>query len=405
MTERIVIVGGGQCAAQTVDGLRRGGFEGDVVVACEEPHVPYQRPPLSKQYLAGEIDESRVALRPQSYYDERNVTLKLGVSVSAIERDHQRVLLSDDSRIDYDRLMLATGSRPRPLDLPGRELAGIHDFRTMDHVLAIRESLAPGRRLVVVGGGFIGLEVAAVATKLGLMVTVLEGAERLMPRVMPPLLSQWFETLHSGHGVRIRTNAAVQGFEGDGSVSAVQLDGESVPADIVIIGIGIVPNQELAAAADLECDDGIVVNDRCQTSDPLIYAGGDCTRHPSRFADAPLRLESVQNAMSQARIAATNLAGGDARYDELPWFWSDQYDVKLQMAGLSANHDDLVVRGDLNDSSFAVFYLRDHRLIAADVISAPRDFMAVRKILPDQPIVSREKLADPDVPVAELTAS
>ena len=215
MTERIVIVGGGQCAAQTVDGLRRGGYEGELTLVSEEAHVPYQRPPLSKQYLAGEVDESRVMLRPESYYQERNVTLHLGLAATRINREQRQVRLGDGRTLDYDRLMLATGARPRALRVPGRELKGIHDLRTIDDVRAIRADLEPGKRLVVIGGGFIGLEVAAVAVKLGLSVSVVEATDRLMQRVMPPMLSQWFRDLHERHGVTIHTGSAVTGFTGN----------------------------------------------------------------------------------------------------------------------------------------------------------------------------------------------
>jgi 3-phenylpropionate/trans-cinnamate dioxygenase ferredoxin reductase subunit len=401
--QSIVIVGAGQCGGQAADALLRAGYQGRITLIGEEPHPPYQRPPLSKQLLSGSFDRERTFLRPVDYWAGKGVELRTGQRVDSLDLAASRVRLADGSCVDYERALLATGARPRQLDLERRELAGIHDLRTIEHAEAIREALSPGARLVVVGGGFIGLEVAAVAIGLGASVTVLEAAPRLLSRVLPPMLSQWYLDLHRERGVDIRLGVSVSGFEGrDGRVGGVLTDGGTVPADLVVMGVGVVPNQELAAQAGLVCDDGIEVDERCATSHDEVFAAGDCTRHPQPLLGGRLRLESVHNATAQARVAAANLLGGDVRYAEIPWFWSDQYDVKLQMVGLSADHDQAVVRGELGDRSFTVFYLRDGVLIAADAVNSSRDFMACRKLVPRLERVDPARLADPGVPVQDL---
>lgn len=399
----IVIVGAGQCGGQAADALLRGGFTGCIVLIGDERHPPYQRPPLSKQLLAGEIPAERTFIKPAGYWAEKGIMLHLATRVERIDRDARAVVLADGSRIDFDALLLATGSRPRPLALPGRELTGIHDLRTLDDADMLRAQLRPGARLTIIGGGFVGLEVAAVARTLGLEVTVLEAAPRLLSRVMPPALSAWYEKLHRRYGVDVRTQVNVRGFDGEhGRVQRVLLDGGAVDADLVVIGIGIVPNQELAAACGLACDDGILVDEHCATADTAIYAAGDCTRHPQPLLGATLRLESVHNATAQARIAAANLLGGEQRYAELPWFWSDQYDVKLQMIGLSDAHDQMIVRGDMDARAFVAFYLRDGILIAADAINSAREFMHCRKLVPRLARIDPQRLADPDTPLQDL---
>ncbi len=401
--ESIVIVGAGQCGGQCADALLRAGYEGRLTLIGDERHPPYQRPPLSKQLLAGAIPPERTFLKPPGHWAEKGVELVLGRRAVSVDRDARHVVLDDGATVDFAALVLATGSRPRELALPGRGLQGIHDLRTLDDVDAIRGGLREGARLVVVGGGFIGLEVASVARGLGAEVTVLEAAGRLLPRVVPPAMSAWFRRLHESHGVTVHTGVAVQGFEGrDGRVSAVTTDAGAHAADLVVMGVGIVPNQELAADCGLPCDDGIVVDEHCRTADPAVLAAGDCTRHPQPLLGGTLRLESVHNATAQARVAAANLMGGDERYAEIPWFWSDQYDVKLQMIGLSSGHDRAVVRGDMDGGAFIVFYLRDGVPVAADAVNSARDFMACRKLIPRLEAVDPARLADPDTPLNDL---
>jgi 3-phenylpropionate/trans-cinnamate dioxygenase ferredoxin reductase subunit len=404
MAKRIVIVGAGQAGGQAVDTLLRAGHEGTITLVGAEAHPPYQRPPLSKKLLAGEMEIARTYLKPLAHYQDKGVTLHLGHGATQIDLDGHSLSLDDGTGIAYDGLLLATGSRARMLDLPGADLNGIHALRDLDDAQAIRENLRADGDMIVIGGGFVGLEVAAVAVNLGMKVTVLEAAPRLLARVMPPAMSAWFESLHRSQGVDVRLDAAVEGFEGheDGRVRAVRVNGELLAADVVVVGIGIVPNQELAARSGLECDDGIVVDSHCLTSHADVYAAGDCTRHPQPVLGGTLRLESVHNAMSQGKVAANNLLGIDTEYAEVPWFWSDQYTTKLQMVGLSRADDEAVVRGDMSSGQFAVLYLRDTRLVAADVINNPREFMACRKLVAQQRTFDAAQLANPEQSLQDL---
>jgi 3-phenylpropionate/trans-cinnamate dioxygenase ferredoxin reductase subunit len=398
-----VVIGAGHAAGQAVASLRQEGFSGDIVVIGDEPHLPYQRPPLSKQYLSGEQGLDKVYLRPPAFYADRNIDVKLGVRATRLEPREHRITLDDGSTVNYDKLLLATGSRVRTLNIEGSDLPGVHYLRTIADVDAIRAEFAPGKRIIVVGGGYIGLEVAAVATKAGLDVTVLEMEDRILKRVTTEAMSAFYHQLHTGRGVKIRTSARVTGFAGTERVEAVSIDsGERLPADLVIVGIGIVPNVELAADAGLACDNGILVDEHCRTSDPAIYAAGDCTNHPNPLLGRRMRLESVPNAMEQARVAAANMNGGAATYASIPWFWSDQYELKLQMVGFSADADQAIVRGDPEKNEFATFYLKNGVVVAVDAVNSPRDFMASRQMVAKKSAPDPERLADPDVPLKEL---
>ncbi len=400
---RFVVIGGGHAAGQAVASLRQEGFDGEIDVVGDEPHLPYQRPPLSKQYLSGEHGLEKVHLRAAAFYDERKITLHLGVRAERIDPAAHSVSLSNGETLRYDKLLLATGGRVRRLDIPGHDLAGIYYLRTLADVDAIRAAFAPGKRMVIAGGGYVGLEVAAVALTAGLKVTVIEMEDRILKRVTTPAMSTFYHGLHAGRGVVIRTSTKVSGFEGTGHLEAVVTDsGERIPTDIVIIGIGIVPNTELAADAGIACDNGILVDDHCRTSDPDIYAAGDCTNHPNALLGRRVRLESVPNAMEQARAAATNMNGGDATYASIPWFWSDQYELKLQMAGFSSDGDLAVTRGDPATNQFATFYLKDGVIVAVDAVNSPREFMACRQMVNKRSKPDPAKLADPSVPLKDL---
>jgi 3-phenylpropionate/trans-cinnamate dioxygenase ferredoxin reductase subunit len=404
MATRIVIVGAGQAGGQAIDTLLRAGHEGTITLVGTESHPPYQRPPLSKKLLAGEMEVARTYLKSIEHYQDKGVTLHLGCTAALINLEGHTLSLDDGSDIEYDNLLLATGSRARMLALPGSQLRGIHPLRDLNDAQAIRDSIRPQGHMVVIGGGFVGLEVAAVAVNMGMKVTVVEAGPRLLARVMPPAMSAWFEALHSKQGVEIRLNASVEGFQGgdDGQVCAVHVDGAPLSADIVVVGIGIVPNQELAANSGLDCDDGIVVDTRCMTSHCDVYAAGDCTRHPQPILGGKLRLESVHNAMSQGKVAANNLLGIDTDYSEMPWFWSDQYATKLQMIGISHADDIAVVRGDMSAEQFSVLYLRDGKLVAADVVNNSREFMACRKLVPLLREFDATQLADLGQPLQDL---
>ncbi len=401
----IVIVGGGQAAGQAAASLRQDGYEGEVTVLAEEPHIPYQRPPLSKQYLAGEYGLPRVHLRPQKFYDDRAVTVRTGARAVGIDRQSRTVACADGTSVAYDKLLLATGARVRRLEAPGADLAGIHYLRTIADADALGAELAPGKRIAIIGGGYIGLEVAAVAIEKGLEVTVLEMEERILQRVATAEMSAFYHDLHSAKGVAIRTGMRAESFRGEaGRLTGVACaGGETVAADVAVVGIGIAPNVELAEAAGLDCGDGIVVDERTRTSDPHIHAVGDCCNHPNPILGRRLRLESVPNAMEQARVAAANMAGGDKTYAAVPWFWSDQYDLKLQMVGFAADGDRQVQRGDAGAQRFAVFHLRDDTVVAADAVNSPREFMAARQLVGKR--VDATRLADPGVDLRELLAA
>lgn len=403
MGESIVIVGAGHCAGQLAARLRAEGFEGAVTIVGDEPHVPYQRPPLSKQFIAGEMDLDRVYLRPEDFYESSNVTLRLGTRVTAIDRDARSITLDDGERMGYDKLVLATGARARELKVPGAHLEGITCLRNLDHARDIRERIRPGARLAIVGGGYIGLELAAVTVRAGMSVTVLEMAQRLLSRVVAEPVSDFYLRLHTDAGVDVRTGVRVVGFEGEERVQRVLVEGgDALDVDFVVIGVGVVPNVELAAEAGLATDDGIVVDEFGRTDDPHIYAAGDCTRHPSMLYSRRVRLESVHNAMAQAKVVAANLCGKDTAYDEVPWFWSDQYDVKLQIAGLSEGYDETVIRGDPGGGAFTVFYLKDGVVIAADTVNGMRDHMACRTLITKRAQISPEALADTGTELKDL---
>jgi len=392
----IVIVGGGHAAGQAAASLRQEKYEGEILVIGEEPHIPYQRPPLSKQYLSGEYGLDRVHLRPARFYESKDIRVRSGVRVESIDPDRRRVACSDGAEIGYDKLLLATGARPRRLAAPGGDLPGIHYLRTIADVDAIREDFQPGRRIVIVGGGYIGLEVAAIATKAGLLVTVLEMEDRILKRVTTPTMSAFYEDIHTGQGVEIRTEMRAESFAGSDRLSGVVCaGGEVLPADLAVVGIGIQPNVELAEAAGLECNNGIVVDEFTRTDDANIFAAGDCTNHPNPVFGRRLRLESVPNAMEQSRVCAANLAGNPKTYANVPWFWSDQYDLKLQMVGFSTEAERQVERGDPTTRRFAVFYFDGDILTAADAVNSAREFMVARQLVGKR--VDSGKLADPGV--------
>jgi 3-phenylpropionate/trans-cinnamate dioxygenase ferredoxin reductase subunit len=405
MSDSLVIVGGGQAAAQAVQSLRQQGFSEPIVLLGDEPHPPYQRPPLSKKYLAGELPRERLWLRPESFYAERGVTLELGVRAEELDLAARAVRLSDGRTIRYGRLLLATGSRPRRLAIPGERLKGVHYLRSIADVDAIARDLTPGAKLVMVGAGYIGLEVAAVARQRGFDVTVLEAADRVMARVVCPEVSAFYERCHREAGVEFHLSATVTALHGEERVSAVETaTGERVPCDVVVIGIGVQPNVELAQAAGLPCADGILVDEYARTADPLVVAAGDCTRHPLPPSGTQVRLESVANAVHQAKVAAATLAGTPTPYSEIPWFWSDQYDLKLQIVGLSTGYERVVIRGNPGARSFAAYYLAGDRLLAVDAINSPRDFAVAKKIVGKSLGALAERLADPSLDLAALAS-
>jgi 3-phenylpropionate/trans-cinnamate dioxygenase ferredoxin reductase subunit len=398
MTQSIVIVGAGQAGVQAVASLRSEGFTGAITLIGDEPFPPYQRPPLSKAYLAGEMVRERLFLKPDSFYAEADCNLRLNLRVTAIDRQTKSVRLSDGSSLPYDKLLLTTGARVRRIDAPGSDLNFVRYLRGIEDVDLLRPHLKEGQRLAVVGGGYIGLEVAAVAVKHGLKVTVIEAARRVMERAVSPFLSSFYESEHKRQGVEIVLGAGAEGFEGRTRVEAVRTSVGTFPADFALVGIGVVPNSEIAAEAGLVVDNGIVVDAFTATEDPDIYAAGDCTNHPA-FAGGRSRLESVQNAIDQAKYAALALLGKPKPYREVPWFWSDQYDLKMQIAGLLKPGDGAVVRGDPAVRKFAVFHLRDGKLAAVEAVNAAVEYMVGRKLIASGAAVDSARLADLSVPM------
>jgi len=398
----MVIIGAGHAAGQAAASLRQEKYEGPITIIGDETFVPYQRPPLSKAYLLGEQELERVYIRPEKFYADKDVTLKLGVTATAINREAKTVSLDNGETVDYDKLIISTGSRPRILNIEGSDLSGIHYLRTIADVDAIRAEMEAGKNLIIVGGGYIGLEVASVGVTHGLNVHVLEMESRILQRVTTPEMSEYYHNLHEGRGVHIHTDTMVSGFAGTDRVEKVLCGDTEFDADLVIVGIGIIPNVELAEAAGLDCDNGIVVDDHCRTSDPDIYAAGDCTNHPNPLLDRRLRLESVPNAMEQARVCVSNMLGGDKTYAAMPWFWSDQYELKLQMVGFSADGDEQVVRGIKEDNQFAVFYLKDGKVVAADAVNSPKEFMVCKQLIGKS--VDTAVLADADADLKQLLA-
>jgi 3-phenylpropionate/trans-cinnamate dioxygenase ferredoxin reductase subunit len=386
----IVIIGAGQAGVQTAEALRTGGFTGSITLLGDEPHGPYHRPPLSKAWLAGEMEAAQLAMRTPEVLARKGIDLRTGVTATAIDRTAHTVQLSDGSALPYSGLVLATGASPRSLPLPGAQATGVLALRSRDDASAIAERMAVcaehGLPVVVIGGGFIGLEVAATACKKGLAVTVLEAAPRLLGRVLAPVLSDWYAELHRSHGVQLMLGAQVVAILSDESnaspgVTGVALaDGRVLPAGLVVVGIGVVANDPLAQAAGLTCDRGVVVDACGRTSDPAIVAAGDCTAR--RLSDGSLlRLESVQNATEQGKSAAAALLGQERPFTATPWFWSDQHGHKLQMAGLSTGADQWLVRGDMALPSFSVYHFKAGQLLAVDSVNASKDHLQARKWL------------------------
>ncbi|TYC69922.1 pyridine nucleotide-disulfide oxidoreductase [Stappia sp. BW2] len=385
MQEDIVIIGAGQAGAQVAQSLRQGGFEGPLRLIGDEPHPPYQRPPLSKKFLAGEIGAEGLWLRPPAFFTTNNIDHIPNTRVVAIDRGAKRLTLANGDTLSYGKLVLTTGTNARMLKLDGADKKGVVTLRSIADVDKIREILQTNSRVAIIGAGYIGLEVAAVAKTLGKSVTVIEAQDRPMKRVVSQAVSDYFSGLHKGHGINLLLNTGIEAIEGGDSVTGVRLStGETVPAGLVLVAVGAEPNDHLAAEAGLEVDNGILVDGCGQTSDPDIFAAGDCTRFYSNRYQRSVRMESVHNAIDQAKAVAQALLGHEVDYDPLPWFWSDQYDIKLQIAGLSEGYDDIRVVGSTENNKFYVAYLQDGRLIAVDSINSPRSHMMARRVVGEQ---------------------
>ncbi len=404
----VVIVGAGHGGAQVALALRTNGFEGSILMIGRENEPPYERPPLSKEYLARDKEFERLYIRPPQFWVDKNVTLQLGTEVTSVDAAAHQVKLGDGSAVTYGKLIWAAGGDPRKLTCAGADLVGVHAVRTREDVDRLMGELDAGaKNVVVIGGGYIGLEAAAVLTKLGCSVTLLEALPRILARVAGPDISAFYEADHRAHGVDLRTNVAVDCLVGDGGkVTGVKLaDGSVIPAQIVIVGIGIIPSVAPLLAAGAEGANGVNVDDHCRTSLPDVYAIGDCAAFACAYAEgAVMRVESVQNANDMGTSVAKAICGDPQPYHAFPWFWSNQYDLKLQTAGLSVGYDATVLRGDPATRAFSVLYLKDGRLIALDCVNVIKDYVQGRKLVEAGAVIDPEKLADTSVPLKELMA-
>ena len=403
MTKKCVIVGASHAAAQLVVSLRQAGWDGDIILFGDEAAPPYHHPPLSKDFLSGEKSADELSIRPEQAYLDANVILRLGTRVASIHRESKTITTEAGEEIAYDKLVLATGARVRKLSIPGAELDGVHYLRNMQDVTQIKQSVTSAKRALIIGGGYIGLETAASLTKLGLSVTVLEAMPRILQRVTAPELSAFYRRVHTEEGVQIVEGAIAERIDAvEADLRVTDKEGRTYEADLIIIGIGVIPNAELAVDAGLECGNGIVVNEFCQTSDSDIYAAGDVTWHYNPMYNRHLRLESVPNATEQAKVVASHVCGKAKLYNSLPWFWSDQFDLKLQIAGLSEGYDDIVFRGGIEAGrSFAAFYFKGEALLAVDAVNAPREFAMTRMLLTKGQTLDKQKISDPSLAIKE----
>lgn len=390
-----IVIGASHAGASLATAVRKEGWEGKILVIGDENVPPYHRPPLSKALLNGEKTADQIDIFKPTVYEKANIEFKLGVKVESIDRDAKSLTLNTGETLHYDKLALCTGARVRELPIPGANLKGIHYLRTLADAQAIQKEVKAGNKAVIVGGGYIGLETAASLRKLGMEVTVLEMMNRVLERVTAPELSEYYTQLHEGHGVKIYTEAQAVEFKGEDHVQQVVCNNDlTLDADMVIIGIGVIPNTELAEAAGLQADNGIIVDEFATTADPDIVAAGDCTNHPNDLLGFRLRLESVPNATEQARTAAASINGKQKAYHALPWFWSDQYDVKLQIAGFNKGYDRVVLRGDPSSNQFVAWYLKGDEILAADCINSSKEFMQAKKIIAQKIPLNEELLAD-----------
>lgn len=404
--ETVLIIGAGQAAAQTTASLRQGGFEGPITIIGAELALPYQRPPLSKAYLKGELEQERLYFKNADWYESQNVEVLTNITISSVDADIKTATTQSGKIFNFDYLVFATGSRNRTLPMEGAQLENVFGLRGLADVDALRPHIGPNKNLVIIGAGYIGLETAAVANTLGANVTVLERADRVLARVTGPTISAFYEDLHCRHGVTIKTSCSISLINGkDGVVESVTLtSGEILPCDALLIGIGILPNIEVAAEAGIKCEDGILVDAVGRTNLPNIYAAGDCTKRLIMPYNRMGRLESVHNAIEQGKQVAAAILNKPAPKLDCPWFWSDQYNIKLQIAGLSNDYDNFIIRGDTQNEKFAVFYFKDNILIAADSINSAPEFMTAKRLILSKAKVPPQWLADRNRSLKDIVA-
>jgi len=396
MIKNCVVIGASHAGSQFAFSLRQGGWKGDITIIGEEFDYPYHRPPLSKTFLSGEKKIQDILLRPPELYEKSGINIRLGERVKSIDRSNKSITTEDNNVIYYHKLVIATGARVREIPIPGSEIEGVCYLRNARDVNNIKSQVIPGKHAVIIGGGYIGLETAASLRKQGMEVTVIEAMSRILQRVTAPELSNFYKRIHLEEGVKIFEETVATEFKSiDEKINVLTSCGKSFLGDMVIVGIGVIPNVELANSAGLKVENGVEVNEFCQTSDSEIYAIGDVSWHYNKLYDRSLRLESVPNATEQAKIAALHINKKPKAYNSLPWFWSDQYNLKLQIAGLSNGYNDIVIRGDINKSrSFSAFYFKDNKLLAVDAVNSPREFMFTKMVLTKEQKLNKEILSD-----------
>ena len=401
--ENLVVIGAGQSAIQCITSLKKEGYEGSITLVGEEEHLPYQRPPLSKGFLDNSINKERLYFKKLDFFTENKIQLKLGISATSVDIENNLVNLSDEDKLHFDKLVFATGSRVRLLDFPGNDLDNIHYLRGLDDAENIKKGLEKSKHLVVIGAGYIGLEVAAIASEKGVKVSIVEMADRVMSRTVDPQISDYYLNLHQNNGVKFKFNTSLEEIKGQGQVESVMCsDGTSINADMVIIGAGVIPNTEIAQNSGVSCENGILVDEFGRTNFKNVFACGDCTSHPNKLLNMQLRLESVHNAMEQSKAVAMSVLDKPAEYSQIPWFWSDQYDHKLQIVGISGSHDTVTMRGSTDASKFMLFYTRGEELVAVDAVNNPKDFLICRKLVANKVKIKTDMISDLNLNLNDL---
>ena len=401
--ENLVVIGAGQSAIQCITSLKKEGYEGSITLVGEEEHLPYQRPPLSKGFLDDSINKERLYFKKLDFFTENKIQLKLGISATSVDIENNLVNLSDEEKLHFDKLVFATGSRVRLLDFPGNDLDNIHYLRGLDDAENIKKGLEKSKHLVVIGAGYIGLEVAAIASEKGVKVSIVEMADRVMSRTVDPQISDYYLNLHQNNGVKFKFNTSLEEIKGQGQVeSVVCSDGTFINADMVIIGAGVIPNTEIAQNSGVSCENGILVDEFGRTNYKNVFACGDCTSHPNKLLNMQLRLESVHNAMEQSKAIAMSVLDKPAEYSQIPWFWSDQYDHKLQIVGISGSHDTVTMRGSTDASKFMLFYTRGEELVAVDAVNNPKDFLICRKLVANKVKIKTDMISDLNLNLNDL---
>ncbi|MEC7381225.1 MAG: FAD-dependent oxidoreductase [Pseudomonadota bacterium] len=400
--QKIIIIGGGQAGCQTATSLRASSFSGEISIYCSENYLPYQRPPLSKKFLLGELDKERLFFKPEKFYRDNNINFFLNSYVTKIETENKKIFVNNNKEDSYDKLVLATGTKPREIEADKDSTKNIFYLRSIDDVLKIKDKVKNSKKVAIIGGGYIGLEVAAILKKLELSVTIIEMAGRILERVTSQIISDFYTKIHNEEGVKILTNTSVERITKKSKDMEILTNNGSISADFIVVGIGVIPCDELASKSGLKVQNGILVNEFCETSVKDIYSAGDCTLHPNSYYNKDIRLESVHNAIEQGKTVASSIMDKKEPYNQIPWFWSDQYDLKLQIAGLCIDYDDIIVRGNSDNRSFALFYMKNNYMIASDCINRPGEHMMSRKIISDKIIVDQNRLSNDSIPIKEV---